>query len=103
MTHGFPHLARLLRSGGLNPNHHSDKGHLIEFKIAVQQKLSFVRKRTEMNSQIKSKYHWQEWSIYGCSSLLQETARPLFLDQLAQVIGGRSSRLRKSIWIHLKI
>ncbi len=50
-------LCRLLRLGELTPVDHSDQGHRVDFKIAVQQYLAFRRNQASLKVQIKAKYH----------------------------------------------
>lgn len=49
-------LARLLRLDELLPVYHTDQDHRMDFKIAVQQYLSFVHGHAKLKSQLKAKY-----------------------------------------------
>ena len=49
-------LCRLLRMGELKPVYHSDESHRVDFRIAVQQYLSFRDDHARIKNQIKAKY-----------------------------------------------
>ena len=75
-------LCRLLRMGGLSPVYHSDVSHRVDFKIAVQQYLSFREDHASAKKQIKAKYQQAGMVRTVGTKLFNSTQRGHYLRQL---------------------
>lgn len=75
-------LCRLLRMGELRPVYHSDVSHRVDFKIAVQQYLSFREDRASVKKQIKAKYQQAGVVRTVGTKLFHSTQRSHYLRQL---------------------
>jgi transposase len=75
-------LARLLRMGELKPVYHSDVLHRVDFKIAVQQYLSFREDHASVKKQIKAKYQQAGMVRTAGTKLFNPTQRGHYLRQL---------------------
>ncbi len=75
-------LCRLLRLGELTPVYHSDQGHRVDFKIAVQQYLAFRRNQASLKAQIKAKYHQAGVVHVAGTRVFSKTNRTYYLKQL---------------------
>ena len=76
-------LARLLRLGELISVYHTDEDHRVDFKIAVQQYLSFVEHHKRIKLQIKAKYHQAGIFHLTGTKVLSKRTRDLYLNELS--------------------
>ena len=75
-------LCRLLRMGELVPVYHSDDVHRADFKITVQQHLSFRDDHAKLKRQIKAKYHQAGMVDVTGTEVFSKQHRGRYLDQL---------------------
>ncbi len=87
-------LCCLLRMGELKPVYHSDVSHRVDFKIAVQQYLSFREDHARVKRQIKAKYQQAGLVRTAGTKLFHPTQRRHYLGQLP-------SKTRQQIMEHL--
>ena len=75
-------LARLLRLDELIPVYHTDQDHRIDFKIAVQQYLSFVGQHKRLKLQLKAKYQQAGVIDVKGTDVFSKRERARFLNEL---------------------
>ncbi|MCY4172310.1 MAG: transposase [Bacteroidetes bacterium] len=74
-------LARLLRLDELTSVYHTDEDHRIDFKMAVQQYLSFVEHLKRLNLQLRAKYHQAGIFNMTGTKVLSKRTRDLYLNE----------------------
>ena len=76
-------ICRLLRLYELKEVYHSDEGHRVDFKIAVQQYLRISKDLSSLKTQLKAKYHQAGLVHVTGTEVFTKKHRVRFLDQLS--------------------
>ena len=76
-------ICRLLRLYELKEVYHSDEGHRVDFKIAVQQYLHISNDLSSLKTQLKAKYHQAGLVHVTETDVFTKKHRVRFLDQLS--------------------